>query len=191
MGYTGDVYAHTGVNTNIDDWQHVIESWGNNATQPKLNRIGTDLYQLTIGNIREFYNSQNSSEVVNSLAFVFRNAGGNKQTENIFLPLYQNGLNVSIINPTERNLLVLLNEEIDVVVKSVDSDSLHLYLDETLLASTNSDPIGYTIIVGSDGDHSIIAKAFSNNEGYVTIQFPILLEEVLLLKICMKALLME
>lgn len=34
MGYTGDVFAHTGIYTNLNslEWQHVIESWGNNST---------------------------------------------------------------------------------------------------------------------------------------------------------------
>ncbi|MGE5500233.1 MAG: hypothetical protein ACM3Q2_19330, partial [Syntrophothermus sp.] len=33
VGYTGDVYAHTGVTIGTSRWQHVIESWGNNTTQ--------------------------------------------------------------------------------------------------------------------------------------------------------------
>ncbi len=31
-GYSGDVYAHTGVTVNGDQWQNVIGSWGNNGT---------------------------------------------------------------------------------------------------------------------------------------------------------------
>ena len=46
-GYTGTVYAHTGVITNFSsgpsDWKHVIGDWGNNTNQPALTRIGTDL----------------------------------------------------------------------------------------------------------------------------------------------------
>ena len=33
LNYTGTVYAHTGVNTNFGDWQHVIGDWGNNQNQ--------------------------------------------------------------------------------------------------------------------------------------------------------------
>ena len=39
LNYTGTVYAHTGVNTNLGDWQHVIGSWGNNQNQPALIEI--------------------------------------------------------------------------------------------------------------------------------------------------------
>jgi len=173
MGYTGDIFAHTGVNTNIANWQHVIESWGNDATQPKLTSIGTDLYQLVIGYPRDFYSMTNPSEVINELSFVFRSEGSEGATgrdvggNDIFIPIFQSGLNVSIVKPTERNLLVLLNEEIDVVIKSSDSDSLFLYLDDILLESTASDSIGYTITVNSEDDHNIVAIAFSNTEGLV------------------------
>ncbi|MCF6268690.1 MAG: T9SS type A sorting domain-containing protein [Melioribacteraceae bacterium] len=168
MGYTGNVYAHTGVYTSLNNtnWQHVIGSWGNNATQPKLIRIDTDLYKLVIGYPREFYGVF-SYEEIQQLNFVFRSADGGSQTGDVFIPIFQSGLNVSIIKPTERNLLVLLNDEIDVVVKSVDSDSLFLYLDETLLTSNAADSIGYTITVNSENDHNIIAKAYSSKQGFV------------------------
>ncbi|MCB0303366.1 MAG: hypothetical protein KDI38_06290, partial [Calditrichaeota bacterium] len=40
-GYTGTLYTHTGVITNLSggQWAHVIGSWGNNSTQPSLTRI--------------------------------------------------------------------------------------------------------------------------------------------------------
>ncbi len=165
MGYVGKVFAHTGVNTNIGDWQHVIESWGNDATQPQLTKIGTDLYKLVIGNPRDFYNVTTPSEVINELSFVFRSEGSEGATgrdvggNDIFLPIYKGGINVSIVEPTERNFLVDLNDQISVVVKSVYSDSLFLFLDDSLLASTTTDSIGYTIDVKSQGDKMIIAKA--------------------------------
>jgi len=48
VGYTGTLYTHTGVNTNLGNWQHVIGSWGS-SSQPQLTRIGIDLYKLVIG----------------------------------------------------------------------------------------------------------------------------------------------
>jgi len=165
LGYSSDVYAHTGVNTNFGNWKHVIESWGNDATQPKLTRIGTNLYELVIGHPREFYNVTNASEKIKELAFVFRGSGGSGATgrdvggNDIFLPIYEQGINVSIVNPTERNLLVLLNDEINVIAKSNNADSLFLYLNDSLLISTNIDSIAYTISVDSFNDNHIIAKA--------------------------------
>ncbi|MCK5455545.1 MAG: hypothetical protein KAI45_00370, partial [Melioribacteraceae bacterium] len=174
MGYTGDVFAHTGVYTNLNslEWQYVIESWGNDATQPKLTRIATDLYQLVIGYPRDFYGVATEEHIL-QLNFVFRSEGADGPTgrdvggNDIYLPLFHSGINVSIVEPSESNLLVLINEEIDVVAKSVSSDSLFLYLDDNLLASTTSDSIGYTITVDNENDHNIIAKAYSDHEGFV------------------------
>ena len=91
VGYTGDVYTHTGVNTNYGDWQHVIGDWGNNSNQPKLSRIETNLYKLTIGYPRDFYDLTDPNEKITALNFVFRSADGNSQTEDIFLKLYEEG----------------------------------------------------------------------------------------------------
>ncbi len=56
VGYSGDVYVHTGVAINGRKWQYVIGSWGINSTQPKLTRTGTNTYTLSISpSIREFY----------------------------------------------------------------------------------------------------------------------------------------
>jgi len=105
MGYTGDVYAHTGVNTNLGNWQHVIESWGNNSTQPKLERISANYYKLVIGNPRTFYSRSTHGPVVptehiTQLCFVFRSSDGNKQTEDLFLSLYEPGVSVVFNNPS-------------------------------------------------------------------------------------------
>ena len=39
LNYTGTIYAHTGVTTNLGVWQHVIGSWGQ-TNQPALTRLG-------------------------------------------------------------------------------------------------------------------------------------------------------
>lgn len=91
VGYTGDVYTHTGVNTNYGEWQHVIADWDVNSSKSKLDRIETNLYKLTIGYPREFYGINDSDETITSLNFVFRSADGSSQTEDIFLELYEEG----------------------------------------------------------------------------------------------------
>ena len=37
LNYTGTIYAHTGVTTNLGTWQHVIGNWGQ-TNQPALER---------------------------------------------------------------------------------------------------------------------------------------------------------
>ncbi|MDF1550921.1 MAG: Por secretion system protein, partial [Bacteroidales bacterium] len=100
-GYTGDVYAHTGVTVEgVGRWQHVIGSWGNNTTQPKLTNVGTDLYELVITpSIDEYYNVA-TGEVVTELCLVFRSADANTQSSDIFVDVYQSGLAIAITSPT-------------------------------------------------------------------------------------------
>ena len=59
-GFTGDVYAHTGVLTNLSsqnsDWKYVKAEWAVNTPDCKLTKHGNNLWSLTIkGGPRAFY----------------------------------------------------------------------------------------------------------------------------------------
>jgi len=106
-GFTGAVYAHTGVITNQSanshDWKHVIGSWGDNNVQPQLTSLGNDLWQLTIGDIRAFYGVPVNEKVL-QLAMVFRSAdtqrtGRDVGGADIFLDLFDPGLTVKVTEP--------------------------------------------------------------------------------------------
>jgi len=89
FNYSGTIYAHTGVNTNFGDWQHVIGDWGNNQNQPALTRLDANLYKLTIGFQREFYTVLDPNEHINQLAIVFRSVDASLQTRpDIFIDIF-------------------------------------------------------------------------------------------------------
>lgn len=77
-GYTGDVFAHTGVLTtesqNGNDWKHVVDDWGTFDSTTLMESLGNDLYRIKY-HIKSFYGI-NDGEQVTSLAFVFRNVNG-------------------------------------------------------------------------------------------------------------------
>ena len=100
VGYTGDVYVHTGVNSSAGNWQHVIGTWGINSSQPKLTRIATDYYKLVIGYPRPFYFITSATEKIYALCFVFRSSDGSKQTEDIFYDLFDYGVTAVIDSPS-------------------------------------------------------------------------------------------
>ena len=94
-GFSGDLYAHTGVITNKSaddsDWKYVKHEWTVNADDCKLTNQGGDLWSLTIkGGPRAFYGVP-SGETIQKMAFVFRNADGSKEVKDngadIFVPL--------------------------------------------------------------------------------------------------------
>jgi 1,4-alpha-glucan branching enzyme len=174
LNYTGTLYAHTGVNTNLGDWQHVIGSWGNNSNQPSLIRLDNNLYKLTIGKPREFYNVTNSFEKILQLAIVFRSSDGNSQTRpDIFIDLYEPGLNVVIDNPQVSNVdygdplrspvFVRQFNSVDIKVSAVtietEVSSLTLFVDQNQVSQSFVDTLEYTFNHGdyTTGAHTITA----------------------------------
>ncbi|MCA9743731.1 alpha-amylase, partial [candidate division KSB1 bacterium] len=105
-GYTGDIYAHTGVLTDQSGstgWRYVIADWGVNLPKAKLTNLGPDRWQLTIGKVHEYYGVP-QNEKIYQLAFVFRNSDGSRTGRDangadIFLPLFESGLSLVFIEP--------------------------------------------------------------------------------------------
>ncbi len=114
-GHTGDVYAHTGVLTNLStspsNWRYVVAGWGVNIEKAKMTRISTDKYRLVIPNIRTYYNVPAGEQIL-KLAMVFRSGaptvvGGSTYREgktatngDIFIDMYSGGVNVRFTQPS-------------------------------------------------------------------------------------------
>ena len=166
--FTGDVYAHTGVITNLStsssDWKHVIGTWGNNTTQPKLTYQGNNTFKLVVGNARTFYKLTSESEQIQQLAFVFRNPDGSKTGRDvggadIFVQMYTGSLSVAIASPSEEFLFAELNQNINVLAISSNSVSLELYKNEQLVSSTTNDSLNYSLTITETGKTLIVAIA--------------------------------
>ena len=173
-GFTGDVYAHTGVITNLStgptDWKHVKTNWGQNTPDTKLTRISTDLYQLVIGFPRVYYSVTSSSEKILKLAFVFRSSDNQKtgreaDGSDIFLDLFDSGLNVSIISPSESPLFVALNDSVKVEANQTGGINLSLFLNDSLIAQTDSTSLVKYVTASFAGKYRIkaVAKAADNS----------------------------
>ena len=169
VGYSGDLYVHTGVNSTSGTWKYVIGDWGENAVQPKLTRIGTDLYKLVIGYPREFYSITSSNEHISSLNFVFRSADASKQTEDLFLPVSEGGLDVAILQPSSNYLItwVEIGDPVTIKAASANSDSLYLFLNDSLIAQTSEDTLTHVLISSKASSGYIIAKAIDSQQNTV------------------------
>ncbi|MDF9831754.1 alpha-amylase family glycosyl hydrolase [Parabacteroides sp. PF5-6] len=82
QGYTGEVYAHTGVITDksssTQDWMYA-PTWGDNAAKYKLTSLGNDQWKLAITpDVRSYYGVP-AGEKILKLAFVFRSADKSKE----------------------------------------------------------------------------------------------------------------
>ncbi len=189
LNYTGIVYSHTGVTTNLGLWQHVIGTWGNNSTQPALTSEGTNLYKLTIGYPRMFYHLSDTSEHITAIDFVFRSADGTKQTRpDIFVPLYSTGLNLVLNNPTlpqqfsdplNAPLFANPNDTLNLSATAVSVGttlkSLSLYINWNLMGQVSSDTITYAYFTNNfpSGINHVTVKALDNSGNIDSLTFAI------------------
>ena len=161
--YTGDLYAHTGVTLLGVPWQKVIGTWANNSTQPKLKYLGNYLYELDITpDINTFY-SLGPSDVVTKICLVIRNAAGDKQTSpDIFINVFQVGLNVTFTLPVKSSFVAELNKSIAIQVSATLADSISLYINNIFVKSvTSTDHLTDTINPSQYGEFRVKAIAWA------------------------------
>jgi 1,4-alpha-glucan branching enzyme len=169
VGYTGTVYTHTGVQTQIGGaepirWQHVIGNWGINSTQPALTRIGTDIYQLVIPNPRDFYGVTNPAERITELNFVFRSSDASLQTEDIFVSLFEEGLSIKLLEPTSLPIYPEPNEEITISFTADEPDSMFLIYGNNIIEQTTNDTLTYVLNTEGSGRQWITIFAKKDEE---------------------------
>lgn len=108
-GFTGDVYAHTGVilnesNENSGNWSYVIAEWDENIPKAELTSLGNNRWELKIEDIREYYGLPGSEDSIRQLAFVFRSSDGTLQTEDLFVDLFDGEIQLRINQPSADRL---------------------------------------------------------------------------------------
>jgi len=177
-GYTGDVYAHTGVIVSESDmgsgnWSYVASQWGENLPKLQLTNLGDDLWELVIEDIREFYDVPETVERIYQLAFVFRSGDTSLQTEDLFLDIFDGELtvrfnrpNVSPLNPYFTQLNETVEFEIVGSAPSGDLASITLFEGENELTSiTDSNSLEYSYEVSQTGrtDFFVVAEDESGN----------------------------
>lgn len=156
-GFTGDVYAHTGVitflSTSLTDWRYVKATWTTNLPECKLTRIAKDVYSLKISNPRAFY-GVTGTEVIRQLAFVFRSSDGSRvgRAENgsdIYVELYAPGTYLRTLSPLANERVVDSGQVVP--IKAIASDNVPLMqisADNREIARAANDTIAvdYTVL---------------------------------------------
>ncbi len=182
-GYTGDVYAHTGVitdkSTSSTDWKYVQADWGVNIPKCKMTRIAPDLYQLHITpTIRDYY-GVSPADMILKMAFVFRSAvqvggqwleGKTAGGGDIFADVYEPGLNVTIIHPEKHALIQELNDTIAVEAIAIDNNTLSLYVNDSLIKTVSGNILYDSLIAGHYGKYRVRVEA-SNDTATVADSF--------------------
>ena len=172
INHSGDIYAHTGVITENSadgkDWRYVIAEWTENTSKAKLEKVGSNQYKLVIKpDIRTFYGVPQDEEIYR-LAFVFRNADGSvvgrsEDGGDIYADVYLSGLNVRILEPSSAPILNL-GDTLSIKALSNESDSLFLYIEDTLKAENSDTVLTYEYIPQRKGNYEIVVRASNQEE---------------------------
>ena len=183
--YTGDLYVHTGVTVNGLSWQKVIGTWGNNSTQPKLTSLGNYRYELDITpDIMTFY-SLSPSDAVTKICLVFRSSDASKQTRpDIFIDVFQAGLNAAFSTPEKFSLVTELNDKIPVKAASTQADSVSLYINNKWIKhGETADLLTETITADQYGEFWVKAIAwdkpsFAADSFFFYVRKPLVTEDL-------------
>ena len=167
-GFTGQIYAHTGVltpaSTTTADWKYVKFDWAVNDPSCRLSKVKNNVHKLVIkGGPRAFYGVP-ASEKITHLAFVFRSADGTKEMKDngsdIFVQLSDPGLAVKIISPANRSILDL-NNDYTVSVAAKDATTVTLYKNEQVVATSEGQDLKWVYTATATED--VVFKAEASN----------------------------
>jgi len=170
--YAGtDVYAHTGVITSASssssDWKHA-PTWLDNSAKYKMTSLGNNKWKLSITPSLKDYYGLATGEVVKKMCFVFRNGAGTLQGKDtggadIFLDVYQTGLNVAFTNPTSSQSLTA-GTTMNIQVAASGSATLNLLINGTTVqTATAATTLSYSYTFANAGDYTLIAQAIVSN----------------------------
>ncbi len=177
-GCNCDVYLHTGVITlfssSNSDWKYVVTTWGVADAAWKMTPVPgqPDVYSYDIGpSIKEYYGVTNQSEIIEKMAFVFRNANGSMEGKDvgnadIFYDVYPDNLEftVNITSPSASSILAEMGETINVAGAANEASSLSLYDNGNLVFSTNGTSLQYGLVVALGGTHLVELVADNGSE---------------------------
>lgn len=173
VGFTGDLYAHTGViiseiDQSTGNWSYVVAEWGENLPEIQMTNLGDDIWELEIENIREFYGVPESVDRIYQIAVVFRSADTSLQSEDLFIDLFGDETLVGFFRPFVTSLnpyFATISETIEFEVEGVSPtgtlSSITLFEGENEIASVNdSNTLEFSYTVTSTGrtDFFVVAE---------------------------------
>lgn len=162
-GFTGDVYAHTGVittaSTSESDWKFVQGEWGTNNA-PLMTRVGPDLYNLEM-KVDDFYNIP-AGQVVEQLAFVFRNVDGSQSGRDsdgsdIYTQIYgsDQGLIASLISPAQEGSIIFEDENVTFKLNVNQVADLSVFDNGVLIHEENTEALDLELSDLTLGKHAL------------------------------------
>ncbi|MCP3931008.1 MAG: T9SS type A sorting domain-containing protein [Bacteroidetes bacterium] len=176
-GCNCDVYVHTGVITenssSPSDWKYVKTTWGVANNEWKMTPVAEeeDLYTYTITpSVRSYYGVP-ANELIEKLAFVFRNSNGTKEgkgagNSDIFYTIYPDDLPFAsiLLAPDTETFAIQTGEIIKVHLAVSDESTITLFENDNQLLQTNGLSLQTEIEVNIPGEHFVEITADNGTE---------------------------
>lgn len=174
-----DVYAHTGVITNLStsptNWKYVAFNANFNAANPNLKAesLGGNKWRFRIlTNIRAYYGVP-AGETILKISILFRNNDGSKVQRNadgsdMYIPVYPAGLHTRITNPFKQPtyvqrpepITVSVGQQLPITAKASQSSNMRITLNGTELAQQNGVvTLSASPTISASGNQRIISEA--------------------------------
>lgn len=180
---TAKVYAHTGAClSNGKNWVNA-PSWGDNADKYQLTYVSENLWQLYIGNIREYYGITDPSVNVTRLAFVFRIADNSKKgkgegNSDIFIDVLDSGLQVAIESGLNGSIVTPSTAQVTFKVGATKAADITLTVNDNEIGSVKGATlltVDYTF--PGVGNYEVKATATADGESVTDIKNYTYIEE--------------
>lgn len=169
--FTGPVYAHTGVITNLStsnsNWRYVKSAWGVANAAVLMTALGNNKYSIRF-HVRDYYGVP-ANETILKIAILFRNATGtivgrNADGSDMFIPIYDNSMPQCEItfpasDPGTPLLNTTLGQTINLAGAANGSYALNVWVNGINIASANDDTITTTHTTTLLGVNTIILQA--------------------------------
>ena len=176
QNFTGDVYVHIGVITNLSAnssaWKYVpiFSVWGGTDARIKCTSIGNNKWTYTIpGNLRTFFGMTDPSEKILKIAILFRTAAGvklaNEDNSDMFLSVVDNQFQVKIDTPFLQPLYQPrfeavqkgLGDTLFINAKASNNGNLSIYYNDSLIKSmSNTSSLSTFKIVNKLGTQKLL-----------------------------------
>ena len=160
---TAKIYAHTGYDTATSKWNGA-PTWGTNTDKYLLTNQGENLWMLYIGDIRDYYNVPVGTNVT-GLDFVFRTSNNSPQTDDLFLTVYDQGLQISLTSSSKGNIIAGETGYVVFKVNTTEASDIVLTVDnETIATAQNTTYLEKEYTFTTPGEHLVVATASANGE---------------------------
>lgn len=173
-----DVYLHTGVitsaSTGPSDWQYVVTTWGQGNPDWKMTPVSgqPNVYSYDITpTIRDYYGVTNANEIIEQMAFVFRNITGSLEGKDvggadIYYDVFPDNsvFSMTLITPSQLAIFPSIGQVIPVQAATTQTADFEVIDNGTTIHTASGLSLNYNLTVSTGGAHLVEVRATNGTD---------------------------